>query len=110
LAAGALLLIVSLTLVAACERGANGDRAAVQSASEDREPLPPPIDAPTESASPDEPPSYEVAIATAAAERNRMKRRCTELPEVERAACEADADAAFAAASADLESLRGNQP
>jgi hypothetical protein len=72
--------------------------------------LAPPITAPHEDADPALPPSYEVAIAGAAAEHNAAKKRCAEQPESVRAQCEQEANAAFSTAQGDLERLRGNQP
>jgi hypothetical protein len=71
--------------------------------------LPPPIVAPTENPDLPSPPSYEVGIATAAADRNRAREKCAEKSERLRAMCEAEADAAFAAAQENLSDLRGNQ-
>jgi hypothetical protein len=103
--------VLAAACLAACDQpvprnGATADRPPA----EELATLPPPIAPPTEHADPDEPPSYEVGIATAAAERNRAKKKCAELPEGDvRAACETDADVAFEAASRDLETLRVNQ-
>jgi hypothetical protein len=69
----------------------------------------PPISPPVEGANPGLPPSYEVAIAAAAANRNREKARCATQPEAVRATCEQEANAAFAEVRASLEDLRGNQ-
>lgn len=71
--------------------------------------LAPAITAPMEVPDGDDPPSYEVGIATAASERNDAKEKCAEIPESERVACEAEADAAFESAQSELEDLRGNQ-
>lgn len=71
--------------------------------------LAPAITAPGEVPDGDDPPSYEVGIATAASERNNAKKECAEKPESEREACEAEADTAFGSAQAELEDLRGNQ-
>jgi hypothetical protein len=76
------------------------------------EPLPavaPAITAPEEFADPAEPPSYEVAAASAAAEHNRAKKRCEAQPEPVRVSCEQEANAAFVEAQQGLEPLRGNQ-
>jgi hypothetical protein len=70
--------------------------------------VPPAIVAPEEFADPAEPPSYEVAVAGAAAEHNRAKKHCETQPEPVRASCEQEANAAFAEAQQGLENLRGN--
>ncbi len=71
--------------------------------------LPPAIIAPADVEESAGPPSYEVGIATAAADHNRAKEKCAEKSERLRALCEAEADAAFADAEAKLDDLRGNQ-
>ena len=58
---------------------------------------------------PSEPPSYEVSIASAAADHNKALERCTRQPEAVRTQCEQEANAAFADAEQNLEPLRGNQ-
>jgi hypothetical protein len=72
-------------------------------------PLAPAIVSPDEAADPAARPSYEVAIASAAAEHNAAKERCVEQPEAVRTQCEQEANAAFAEAQQGLEDLRGNQ-
>lgn len=72
-------------------------------------PVAPAIIPPDEVADPTEPPSYEVAIASAAANRNQALDRCTRQPEAVRTQCEQEANAAFADAEAKLQDLRGNQ-
>jgi hypothetical protein len=72
-------------------------------------PVPPAIIAPDETADPAEPPSYEVAIASAAAERNKSIERCAAQPESVRTQCEQEANAAFAESERALQDLRGNQ-
>lgn len=106
---GSVLLAASC--LAACDQPVPRDGAASdRPPAEEPATLPPPIAPPTEDANPNEPPSYEVGIATAAAERNRAKKKCAALPEGElRASCDMDADVAFEAATRDLETLRGNQ-
>ena len=54
------------------------------------------------------PPSYEVAIASAAASHNKALTRCTEQPQAVRTQCEQEANAAFAEAQTSLAPLRGN--
>jgi hypothetical protein len=105
IAASAFTALLALVFLGACDRVPAGER----QASEETESLPPPIVPPAETSDAEEAPSYEVAIATAAAERNRAKKKCAELQEVERTTCESEADSAFSTASSDLESLRGNQ-
>jgi len=73
-------------------------------------PVSPPILPPSEVADPAQPPSYEVAIAGAAAEHNTAKKRCAKQPEAVRAQCEQEANAAFSEAEGNLEDLRGNTP
>ncbi len=99
--AGAL---AALLLLGACERAPEANMVA-----QAKDSLPPAIIAPAEVADAAEPPSYEVGIATAAAERNRAKEKCDGMPEAERATCEAAADAAYETAGAELDDLRGNQ-
>ena len=69
-----------------------------------------PIVPPNEVADPAAPPSYEVAIASAAAERNNAKERCAAQPESVRVRCEQEANAAFSENQTDLDHLRGNTP
>jgi hypothetical protein len=73
-------------------------------------PIAPAIVQPEEIGDPALPPSYEVAIATTAANHNNAKRRCAAQPESVRAQCEQEANAAFTEAREDLERLRGNTP
>jgi len=75
----------------------------------DPHPLAPAIIPPDEVADPREPPSYEVAIASAAANRNTALARCAKQPEAVRTQCEQEANAAFADAESKLQDLRGNQ-
>ena len=56
------------------------------------------------------PPSYEVAIASVAAEHNKAKKRCAGQPESVRTQCEQEANAAFTEARDGLDRLRGNTP
>ena len=93
-----------LMLLCACER----TPAAAVSGKDDSS-LPPEIIPGVENADPAMPQSYEVGIATAAADRNKAKEKCAAMPDVERATCEAAADAAYATAEAGLHDLRGNQ-
>lgn len=100
-------LLALLTLLTACARedsaGADldeGDSAAA---------IAPAIIAPSETADLAQPPSYEVSIASAAADHNRALARCARQPEAVRTQCEQEANAAFAETETGLEPLRGNQ-
>lgn len=55
------------------------------------------------------PPSYEVAIASAAANRNQELERCAQQPKAVHTQCQQAANAAFAEATSTLKPLRGNQ-
>ncbi|HWM44063.1 MAG TPA: hypothetical protein VNP36_16615 [Burkholderiales bacterium] len=79
-------------------------------ASPDAAAIAPAIVQPEEIGDPAQPPSYEVAIASTAAEHNKAKERCAVQPEAVRAQCEQEANAAFSDARDDLDRLRGNQP
>jgi hypothetical protein len=68
----------------------------------------PPITSPDVVADPAEPPSYEVGIASAAADRNRALERCAGQPDAVRTQCEQEANAAFADVETNLENLRGD--
>ena len=61
-------------------------------------------------ADPAQPPSYEVSIASAAADHNKALERCRKQPEVVRSQCEQEANASFSDVQSSLEPLRGNQP
>ena len=99
----------TLLLLAAC--GGGSPKSGMETSASGQDPaIAPPIIAPDEVADPAQPPSYEVAIAGAAAERNASQERCAKQPEAVRAQCEQEANAAFADNQADLEHLRGNQP
>jgi hypothetical protein len=71
--------------------------------------LVPAIIPPAEVADPTEPPSYEVAIASAAAVHNKALGRCKAQPKAVQTQCEQDANAAFAEAQAGLQTLRGDK-
>ena len=60
-------------------------------------------------ANPTEPPSYEVSIASAAAQRNKALERCATQPEAVRTQCEQEANAAFSESESKLQDLRGNK-
>jgi hypothetical protein len=72
-------------------------------------PLIPAIIPPEEAADPTEPPSYEVALASAAATHNQALSRCAKQPQAVRTQCEQEANAAFADAREKMKDLRGNQ-
>ena len=79
---------------------------------------PPPAPAAPESAAIPDPnppataaePSYEVAIAIAAANRNRAQETCDARPPRERDACRADVDEQWEIAKSALEEARGLEP
>jgi hypothetical protein len=98
----------TLLLLAACGGGSpqSGLEASASGVTPD---VAPPIIPPHEVADPAQPPSYEVAIAGAAAERNAAQDRCAKQPEAVRTKCEQEANAAFAEQQSDLADLRGNQ-
>ena len=104
----ALALLSSLLLLGAC--GRSPDNAAAMTASpKDSPAIAPAIVEPGEIADPTAPPSYEVGIASVAADHNNALERCATQPEVVRAQCEQEANAAFAEAESGLQDLRGNQ-
>ncbi len=70
--------------------------------------LAPPLVIPGENAVDSQPQSYEVSIASAAADHNNALDRCTRQPEAVRTQCEQEANAAFFDAQQSLETLRGN--
>jgi hypothetical protein len=100
------LLLPALLALAAC--GSPPAPPAASAAAPTDTDIAPPIVAPDEIADPAEPPSYEVGIASAAADRNRALGRCAEQPEAVRTQCEQEANAAFADVEKNLENLRGN--
>jgi hypothetical protein len=103
-----IAILANLLLLAACGR-APDDTAALEAAGKDSGAIAPAIIAPGEVADPAAPPSYEVAIASAAADRNQALERCAAQPERMRTQCEQEANAAFAEIEAGLQDLRGNQ-
>lgn len=105
--------IAALCLCAACggetpESAVDASTAAPASAKKPA--IAPAIVQPEEIGDPAAPPSYEVAIASTAAEHNNAKKRCAAQPESVRAQCEQEANAAFSEARDDLDRLRGNTP
>lgn len=103
-------LLIAALLLAACSRepGVEPDVEAAK-ATAAGEDIAPALVAPAEVADPAEPPSYEVAIASAAADRNKSLERCLQQPEAVRTQCEQEANAAFTEREASLQDLRGNQ-
>ena len=101
-------LLASLVLLAACDR-TPAVKTPEQPAIKDSIEVAPALIAPNEAADPTEPPSYEVAIASAAATRNKALARCAQQPEIVRPQCEQEANAAFVESETKLQDLRGNQ-
>jgi hypothetical protein len=99
----------TLLLLVACGSEPSQPRVAENPAAETPD-VAPAILPPNEVADPAAPPSYEVAIAGAAAERNNAKERCATQPDSVRVQCEQEANASFSANQADLDRLRGNTP
>jgi hypothetical protein len=102
------LSLATLLLLCACGRPA-GEQAAGQRPTAAEARIAPPIIATEEAADPALPPSYEVAIASAAADHNKALERCRAQPEAVRAQCEEEANAAFSESEGKLQDLRGNQ-
>jgi hypothetical protein len=102
------LALAALLLLAACGNTPADPPAAKADLNDAASPLAPAIIAPEESTAPAGPPSYEVAIATAAADHNKAVTRCKSQPEAVRTQCEQEANAAFAEAEGQLQDLRGN--
>jgi hypothetical protein len=101
------LMLATLVLLSACSRPAE-EQAAAQP-TDVAAPIVPAILPPEETGLPSTPPSYEVAIASAAADHNKALERCLEQPEAVRSQCEQEANAAFAEARTGIQGLRGNQ-
>jgi hypothetical protein len=103
-------LLASLTLLVACDRTPAAEMPDVPPvAVKDSVDVAPALIAPSEIADPAQPPTYEVAIASAAATRNKSLARCAQQPEIVRPQCEQEANAAFVEAETSLQDLRGNQ-
>jgi hypothetical protein len=102
-------LIALMTLLSACAREDRPDAGFVEDTEDSAASIAPAISPPDESADPAQPPSYEVSIASAAADHNKAIERCAAQPEAVRTRCEQEANAAFAEVGATLEPLRGNQ-
>jgi hypothetical protein len=112
----AIGLAALLCLCAACggkaktPEPARDDASSAAQPSADTRAVAPAIVRPEDIGDPAQPPSYEVAIASSAAEHNKAKERCASQPESVRVPCEQEANAAFSDAREDLDRLRGNQP
>lgn len=102
-------LLTLLTLLAACAREDGSNPTTSADPAGPAEAVAPAIIAPDEIADPAQPPSYEVAIASAAATHNKALERCAKQPEAVRAQCEQEANAAFTEHETALGPLRGNQ-
>jgi hypothetical protein len=111
------LLVATACLSAACGGKApddNADATAVTAAGPPRDAADPPTEVAPAIISPEHetdqsmPPSYEVAVASAAADHNKAKERCAQQPKLVQAQCEQEANAAFSDARQNLERLRGN--
>lgn len=106
-----LTMITLVGLLAACGREETVQaRPDATDAEDAAASVAPPITPPGEAADPAEPPSYEVSIASAAADHNKALERCGKQPAAVRTQCEQEANVAFADVQASLEPLRGNQP
>lgn len=101
------LSLAALCLLAACGDAPAGQAATKQSLDDSASPLTPAIVAPEETGK-IEPPSYEVGIASAAADHNKALDRCNTQPEAVRTQCEQEANAAFSEVRDQLQDLRGN--
>ena len=104
----AFALLSTLVLLGACGRDPD-NAAGVTASPKDSPAIAPAIVEPGEVADPTVPPSYEVGIASAAADRNNAIERCATQPEAVRTQCEQEANAAFAEVESGLQDLRGNQ-
>ena len=108
---GRLLAMISLVgLLVACGREETAQAGADRDSRAAAEAVAPAIVPPGEAADPAQPPSYEVSIASAAADHNKALERCRKQPEVVRSQCEQEANASFSDVQSSLEPLRGNQP
>jgi hypothetical protein len=102
-------LIVTIALLSACAREEQAQPRPAPGEDPVATEVAPAIVAPLEAADPAAPPSYEVSIASVAANRNQELERCAKQPEAVRTQCQQEANAAFAEATATLKPLRGNQ-
>lgn len=101
-------LLALMTLLVACAREVAETGSASSRADSSAE-IAPAIIAPADIADPAQPPSYEVSIASAAADHNKAVERCAKQPEAVRTQCEQEANASFAEVETSLQPLRGNQ-
>ena len=102
------IALAALLLLAACGKTPADPPAAKADLNDAASSLAPAIIAPEESTVPSGPPSYEVSIATAAADHNKAVNRCNSQPEAIRTQCQQEANAAFLEAQEQLQDLRGN--
>lgn len=105
-----LSLVALIGLLAACGREETARVRLDVDAEDAASAIAPAIIPPGEAADPAQPPSYEVAIASAAADHNKSLERCRKQPEAVRSQCEQEANVSFSEVQASLETLRGNQP
>jgi hypothetical protein len=101
--------LATLLLLVACGGESDQTRVAEKTVA-DVPDIAAPIVPPNEDSDPAAPPSYEVAIAGAAAERNNAKERCATQPDSVRVQCEQEANASFSEHQSELDRLRGNTP
>ncbi len=108
-----ILMSALLLILGACggkaDPGAIAATTAASPATATEPAIAPAIIPPSEVADPAEPPSYEVAIASAAAEHNKALERCGNQPDAVQTQCEQEANAAFSERESALQDLRGNQ-
>ena len=101
--------LAALLLLAACGQKAPEPAPEPKKSPASEVAVAPAIIAPHEIADSSAAPSYEVAIASVAADHNAAKERCATQPESVRSQCEQEANAAFSGAASDLDDLRGNK-
>jgi hypothetical protein len=109
----AIVLLATASLLAACggnatDTAADGAAGTPAVAADLPTEVAPAIVSPEEESDPVLPPSYEVAVASAAADHNRAQERCKKQPKAVQTQCEQEANAAFSDARQNLERLRGN--
>jgi len=104
-----IALVIAVLALTACDRSPVVDAPSPQEVADPTGGLAPPLVVPGENTAPSEPPSYEVSIASAAADHNNALERCTRQPVAVRTQCEQEANAAFAEVEKNIEPLRGNQ-
>ena len=103
------IFLSTLLMLSACGGAPAGHASAKPDLADTASPLAPAIVSPAESEGSAQPASYEVAIATAAADHNKALDRCKSQPESVRTQCEQEANAAFSESREQLQDLRGNQ-